>query len=488
MNNSKWIVLKFGGTSVASPARWQTIAEAVRAHRQRENRVLIVCSALSGITNALERLLLEAVQERHEDVLAEIEDRHAALSEALGVEADTWAPHFEELKRLAHGLSLVGRADSVLRARVLAKGELMATRIGAAYLVEAGIDADWADARTMLRAEAEPTASEARRYLSARCAFEPDDALRERLARGADVVITQGFIAGNEEEETVLLGRGGSDASAACLAAKLRAERLEIWTDVPGLFTADPRDVPSARLLRRLDYEEAQELATMGAKVLHPRCIAPVRTQGIPLHLRSTPAPEIEGTLVSGAAPDDGPRVKAISSKSGITLIEMRTLGMWQQVGFLADVFAVFRRHGLSIDLMATSETDVTVSLDPLANALEAGAVEALLEDLGAYCRAEAIGPCAAVSLVGRDIRALLHRLGPVFEVFEEQRVHLVSQAASDLNFSFVVDEEQAPRLVRALHAQLFDAQPAGPLFGPTWHRLAEAPTGAAVPEGVQRS
>lgn len=477
-NTRPWVVLKFGGTSVSTPERWATIADEARQRLDEGLRPLVVCSAVSGVTDAIERLMDEAVRGDHEETLAEIEARHDELAEALGVDGEaTWQGPAEQLRRLALGLSLVERADPALRARGLACGELMSTRIGAAYLDRA-VGATWLDARTLLRAETDPHVGAARRYLSAGCAHAPDAAVQQRLGQEVSGVgVTQGFIASDAAGDTVLLGRGGSDASAAYLAGKLEAARLEIWTDVPGLFTADPRTIPSARLLRHLDYDEAQELATMGAKVLHPRCIAPVRQQQIPLHLRSTPAPSVEGTVVSGEAPSAGPQVKALSTKGGLTLVAMRTLGMWQRVGFLADVFGVFKAHGLSVDLVATSETDVTVSLDPLANVMEDGVVDALLEDLQPYCRAELIHSCTAVSLVGRDIRALLHRLTGVFEVFEEQRVHLLTQAASDLNLTFVVDEEQAPRLVRELHAQLFGAQPEGGAFGLTWRALfAEAP------------
>ena len=151
----------------------------------------------------------------------------------------------------------------------------------------------------------------------------------------------KGFIARNGDGETVLLGRGGSDTSAALFAAKIGAERCEIWTDVPGVYTANPRDIPDARMLRLLGYDEAQEIASSGASVLHPRCLGPVRRHGIPLHVRCTQRPELVGTVVGPNAPDTA-EVKVISARRGITLISMNALGMWQRVGFLADVFACF--------------------------------------------------------------------------------------------------------------------------------------------------
>ncbi len=471
-----WVVLKFGGTSVSTRERWETIARIVRQRIEEGLKPFVVCSALSGISNMLEKLLVEAVRNAHEPVLAGIKERHIELAAALKVDAGKLlSDDFVALSRMALGTSLTGEVSPRLHARVMAMGEIMATKLGAAFLVQEGLAAEWLDAREMLSALEEPEAPEVRRYLSANCLFDPDGDLQERLnSSGAQVFLTQGFIAANNAGETVLLGRGGSDTSAAYFAAKIQAQRLEIWTDVPGMFTANPHQIPSARLLRQLGYNEAQELATMGAKVLHPRCLDPVRKYHIPLHICCTQRPELEGTVITDDIPDSGAQVKAISAKTGLTLITMDTLGMWQQVGFLADVFSVFKRNGLSVDLIATSETNLTVTLDPMTNALKPGVVKALLRDLNAYCKASEITPCAVVSLVGRRLRSILSELTPALEVFEEHQIYLVSQAASDLNLSFVVDEEQADRLVRELHAQLFGDRQPDQLFGSTWRELSE--------------
>jgi bifunctional diaminopimelate decarboxylase / aspartate kinase len=356
----------------------------------------------------------------------------------------------------------------------------MATHIGARYLATQGLEARWMDARTVLRAEPYGASAKAS-VLSAVCSFAPDAPLRERLGRGPAVVVTQGFIASDEEGNTVLLGRGGSDTSAAYLAAKLSAQRLEIWTDVPGMFSANPHSTPSARLLRALHYDEAQEIATSGAKVLHPRCLLPVRLYGIPLHVYATQAPHLEGTVLSAAGGEGGAQVKAVCTKKGITLISLESPGMWHQVGFLADAFQIFKQHGLSVDLVSTSETNVTVSLDPAANTLDNTLVAALVADLSRLCRVQVIGPCASVSLVGRNIRAILHQLGGAFEFFEAQKIHLVSQAANDLNFTFVVDEGQGDRLVEQLHELLIRPVPGDRVLGPTWQQLFAQPAAAAA-------
>lgn len=474
LSRRPWVVLKFGGTSVSSRERWETILQVVHERSNEGFMSFVVCSALSGISNALEELLSSALGGSYDTALEEIKQRHIELGHALEIDAAALlAEDFLDLERLALGASLVGEGSPRLRARIMAMGELMATRLGAAFLNARGTRTHWMDARGFLRSTNGPELSESRRYLSATCDFAPDRDLASYLERHpADLYLTQGFIAGTETGDTVLLGRGGSDTSASYFAAKLQARRLEIWTDVPGMFSANPHEIPSARLLRQLDYEEAQELATMGAKVLHPRCIEPASKYQIPVLVRCTQAPHLDGTTISNTIPDFGAQIKAISAKLGVTLISMTTLGMWQEIGFLADIFTTFKRHGLSIDLVATSETNVTVSLDPVANALNPAEIDALLRDLSAYCSAEQIGPCAVVSLIGRNIRAILHEMGPAFEVFHEQHIHQVSQAASDLNFSFVVDETQAYRLVRKLHANLFGKREPDQLFGLTWREL----------------
>jgi len=468
-----WVVIKLGGTSVSSKANWNRAAAEVRALTAAGKRVLLVQSALSGVTNALEALLEARDADAQAKLLRGIRERHASLGCEMDLAAQLCAalsPYMEQLQRLAGGALLTGEVTPRLKAEVLATGEIMASALSVPYLKGIGIDAHWEDARQLLLAAPQSNQNAAAQYLSAVCEYAPDPGLAARLA--APVALTQGFIARNHRGETVLLGRGGSDTSAAYFAAKLGAERLEIWTDVPGLFSADPRSVPGARLLRQLDYDEAQEIATSGGKVLHPRCIGPARQEGIPIHIRYTPDPALPHSVIGGGDSDPGARVKAVSLRRGVLLVSMETMGMWQQVGFLADAFACFKRHGLSVDLVSTSETCVTASLDSVANAAADDALEALLRDLSTLCRPRLITGCAAVSLVGRHIRANLHRLGPALELFEERRVHMTSQAANDLNLTFVVDEADADRLVQQLHKLLIPAVESDTLFGPTWESL----------------
>ncbi len=438
--------------------------------------MLIVHSALSGVTRGLETLASRALAREHGETLSEIEARHQALAADLGLSSDEYEEVLgsdrRELRELVEGVALVGELTARTRARLLAFGERMATRLGAEHLRRAGVGVTWLDARDLLTSADRGNGSDPAAYLSAECDPSFDPGLVARLSQVEGVPLTQGFTARNSAGETVVLGRGGSDTAAAYFAGKLSAEHLEIWTDVPGMFTADPRVVPSARLLRQLDYREAQEIATTGSKVLHPRCIPALRERGIPIRVHSTAMPDFEGTLIRRGGAEGPAQLKAISCKKSIVLVSMETVGMWQEVGFLAKAFAAFGRCGLSIDLVSTSETNVTVSLDEEANLIEAETLERIEEELSRICRVTIIHTCAAVSLVGRRIRGLLHKLGPALQVFEQQRIHLLSQAASDLNLTVVVDEDQADRLVRLLHAQLIAQAGSPDVFGPSWEEL----------------
>jgi diaminopimelate decarboxylase/aspartate kinase len=475
----RWIVLKFGGTSVSSLESWETIADVVRTRLDQGARPVVVHSALTGVTDLLEILPTRAFEHTHLALLDELDEHHDRLAAELGMASDEVAdllgPDRRELRELAEGLALLREITPRTRARVLAFGERLATRLGAAFLARRGIPVTWVDARDLLVSVEARGGSAASAYLSAECDAAPDPAVAARLSSIEGVPLTQGFVARNAAGETVVLGRGGSDTAAAYIAGKISAERLEIWTDVPGMFTADPRVVPSARLLRQLDYREAQEIATTGSKVLHPRCIPALRDQAVPIHIFSTQSRDVQGTVIRREAEEGPAQVKAISRKRDVVLVSMETVGMWHEVGFLAEAFDVFRRQGLSVDLVSTSETNVTVSLDAGANLLRAEVLDALVEELSRLCRVTVIRPCAAVSLVGRRIRALLHRLGPALEVFEQQRIHLVTQAASDLNLTVVVDEDQADRLVRQLHAQLIAEGGSPEVFGASWERLRAA-------------
>ena len=474
--DSDWVVMKFGGTSVSVAENWSIIADLVRNRLTSGLRPLIVHSALKGVSNALEQLLEQATSADPASTLLALQHQHYELADMLELDGhDILDDSFAELEQLIAGIGLVREVSARVHGKVLALGELLATRIGAAYLNACGIPVRWVDARDFLLTKGSQRQSGNRAYLAATCNDDPDPELSDRLSDGGTVILTQGFIASTPEGETVLLGRGGSDTSAAYFAAKLQARRLEIWTDVPGMFSADPRYVPSARLLAELHYDEAQELASTGSAVLHPRCISPLKRHGIPLFIRCTSEPGMRGTQVSAVTSEIEPQVKGICVRDGLTLISMEGIGMWQEVGFLARAFECFSRNGVSVDLISTSETNVTVSIDSTDRMFEPAVEAALTDDLAALCRVRVIRNCAAISLVGRKIRTILPKLGPALEVFEEERIHMLCQAANDLNLSFVIDSEQAQRLVAKLHASIIRGSDRSSAFGPTWSELFES-------------
>jgi diaminopimelate decarboxylase/aspartate kinase len=471
----RWIVLKFGGTSVSRRHRWNTIGELAKKRADETGgRVLVVVSALSGVTNELtaiadgaadSRERMAALVARHNDFLAELELGAEVLAERLAA-----------LAALLDDPRAAGRPLD-WQAEVLGQGELLSSTIGAAYLRGNGLDFGWMDARQWLHAQPPaPNQTEWSQRLSVNCQWQGDAGFQERFnAQPTRMLISQGFIARHGDGGTAILGRGGSDTSAAYFGALLRASRVEIWTDVPGMFSANPKDVPDARLLTRLDYYEAQEIATTGAKVLHPRSIKPCRDAGVPMAILDTERPHMPGTSIDGSA-EPVPGVKAISRRNGIVLVSMEGIGMWQQVGFLADVFDLFRRHGLSVDLIGSAETNVTVSLDPSENLVSTDVLAALSADLSEICKVKVIVPCAAITLVGRGMRSLLYKLSDVWATFGKERVHMISQSSNDLNLTFVIDEADADGLLPILHDELIDsgAMPVyeEQVFGPRWREI----------------
>jgi len=474
-----WVVMKFGGTSVSSADCWSTICDQAKSHLDDGKHVLVVVSALSGVTNLLSELADGVDEAGRASIQAELAARHQGLMEALDLRPSAeYRRHWDSL------LTVAARAGSkmndVQRASLLAHGELLSSSIGRQALEAAGLDACWQDARESLHTI--PAASD---VLAARCDDESDPVLERRLAGEGTLHITQGFIAAGPDGQTCLLGRGGSDTSAAYFAARLSAGKLEIWTDVPGIFSADPRAVPDARLLRRLSYSEAQELASMGAKVLHPPSIQPARRHDVPIFIKDTNRPTEPGTQIVARPAQEQAQVKGVVSRDNITVITMENPSMWQQAGFLADAFAVFKRHGYSVDLVSTSEATVTVSLDPQVPAhYDQQRMGNFLADLEGLCRVSVHNGCVSISLVGNAIRTILGRLSAALDVFQDRHVHMVTQSANDLNLTLVVDPDHALSLVRKLHQLLIASQAENrPEFGPSWTELARPKNAPELPD-----
>jgi diaminopimelate decarboxylase/aspartate kinase len=464
--------MKFGGTSVAGRPQWETIATLVQNRLDQGQRVLLVCSAIAGVTNLLSAL---AEDPANDTIPHDLLEMHRKLGQALGVNERDWLAQATTLLQETLD-ALSGRAGPPERAALLAVGEWMSTRIGSRFLHQQGLDAGWVDAREALEVVVEAELSPSRQWLSASCAAGADPELQSLWAGLSPVLVTQGFIARSPDGRTSLLGRGGSDTSAALLAGRLQAQALEIWTDVPGLFSADPRLIPSARLLGEVAYAEALEMAASGARVVHPNCIRAAAETLTSLCIRDVNRPGIEGTRI-GSCLDQGNGIKTVTCQENMAVMLLQNLDARRQVGFLAGVFEVFRQRGVSVDLVATSETTTTVAINKSANHLGAPELEGLASDLASRCTVQRYDDCVCVNLVGHGARMALSRLSQALRRFDEKPLLMVSQSANDLCLSLLVLAGDHRELLEAAHAALIPDH-AGGVFGPSWEQIELAGRG----------
>lgn len=475
-----YVVSKFGGTSVASLAGWTTIREVILAHRAEGRRTILVCSAVAGVTNRL-TASIDRISSGEDPTthLDEIRALHAELAAALDIDAKTLLADDEQ--RLRELCSPTTDLAPSVRAEILAHGELMSTRLGAAWLAKCGIGAVRVDARTLLRSVGDSKRAE--RYLSATCAPGRGELLPALNAIDATVIVTQGFIASNDDGETVVLGRGGSDTSGAYFAAGSAADALEIWTDVPGMFTADPRHVKDARLLRRLSFREAEAAGALGAKVLHPRTIEPMRQAGIPIRIRWTAHPEVEGTVITRRRSPRG--AKAVVSRRDLALVTMWRPSSWQPIGFMAKVASRFHAFGLSMDLISSSPSEIRVTIDLAAFPTARADLARLCADLEEVCRPRVMSNVVCVSVVGAGISESMLAAWPRFAPIANAAVHLVTHSANGDHVSFIVDPHVEADLVAAAHAELLARSGDESTFG---GRLSELARGVATRSPISKT
>ena len=440
------IVMKFGGTSVGDVDRIRQVVEIVRGRLDR--RPLVVVSAQAGVTNQLIEMARNAVLR---DVAAgPLRKRLRGLLADVGLPADLLEHELDELASLLKGISLVGDLTPRSLDRMMSFGERCSVRIVAGALTAAGIpavplasyDLGLLTDSTYGRAEVLPSTWD-----------EIPRRVAEKVPEGVVAVVT-GFIAQDADGFLTTLGRGGSDYSAAIFGAALGAEEIEIWTDVDGVMSADPRIVQQARTLDRMSFSEAAELAYYGAKVIHPATIHPAVRRNIPIRVLNTYRPDAAGTLVVPGAPHAPQGVRAIASKSGITLVHVTSLRMLLQHGFMARLFQVFEHHRVVIDMISTSEVSVsltTESSQPL-NAVET--------DLRAFAEVRVEPDKAILCLVGEGLRDVPDLMERVFATLRRESipVRVVSVGASRVNISLLVDHEHEARAVRSLHGEMFGA------------------------------
>lgn len=451
------IVCKFGGTSVGDPAAIRRLAGIVQ--RRLTERPLVVVSALAGATDALLGLARAAAAGDHAALdagLASLLNRHRDTARGLGLDDQLVARLEEEGAALGARLraTLERGADAELLDRMAGQGELWSSRIVAGALTARGLEAEWVDVREVMRTDDQFGRAVPDRDELARRAPELFGPILERGA----VPVTQGFIGATADGRPTTLGRGGSDYTASLLGAALGAERVEIWTDVSGLMTADPRIVPHARRLPLASHHEAAELAAFGAKVLHPATAAPLVDAGIPCVILNSFAPGEPGTvIVSGARPEPvaGSPVRSISCKNGVTVVNVRAPAMLGTTGFLARLFDVFARRGVAVDVLATSEVSVSCTID------DPRPLEDLRRSLEALGEVNIFPNRAIIGVVGIDLRSTRGIPGRIFSAIRGLNIEVISQGASEINVTFVVREEDGPAAVRLLHDEFFGREAA---------------------------
>ncbi len=444
--------MKFGGTSLADAGRIRRVAALVSERAER--RPLVVVSALAGVTNQLVEAaaLAEAGDESALQALLEtIAERHAAVLRELGFDV-TSAPELNaaveleltKLRDFTQGVLLTGECTPRVHDAILARGEMISHRIVAAC-VDGGVPVD---PRRLMRTDDRHGDAMPDRDAIGVLASEQ---LRPHLEAGA-VPVTGGFVGATPKDRLTTLGRGGGDHSATLLGVALGAEEVQIWTDVDGMMSADPRVVPEARPLASVSFQEASELAYFGARVLHPATIRPAVESAVPVRIKNTLRPEAPGTSITARGSDEsGPRVRAVAWKTGITMVSLTSGHMLGAHGFLARVFEVFARHETPVDVVTTSEVSVSLTVERLENL---AAIEAELAELG---RLRVERETALVCLVGCGLLEHPELLGAVLASLEGIPLRMFCLGSSAVNLTLVVDESRAEEAVRRLHARFLE-------------------------------
>ena len=447
--------MKFGGTSVADPDAINRLIGIVRQQQAKtKSTPLVVVSALSGVTDKLVAIAQFAEDGATGKAAAEVAalvERHVAVATAVTsksrptVVADV-RRELEELNGLVHALAVLREVSPRSRDAVHAVGELVSSRIVAAAFADHGIPSSWVDARTVLVTDAEHTAA-------IPDMMETGDRVRDRIApllAEGKVVVLGGFIGATANGVTSTLGRGGSDYSAAIFGACLGVDEIQIWTDVDGMLTADPRIVPQPRLVPQLSFAEASELAYFGAKVLHPSTILPAVAKNIPVRIVNSRRPENTGTLITAdGRPAEG-QLTALACKRDVTVVDITSTRMLMAHGFLRRLFEVFERFKTAVDVVTTSEVSVSVTIDDTRR------LEAILDNLHNFAEASCEREMAIICAVGENLRADPTLFGRAVTALDRIPLRLVSQAASRRNITFVLRDADVPHAMMRLHETFF--------------------------------
>jgi aspartate kinase len=450
------IVVKFGGTSVGDAEAIERATEIVRGRLAR--RPLVVVSALSGTTNTLLAIAEQAEKGQLIGALRGVEGlRERHLGEAAKLLGDTavatdvcadLSVMFDELASLAEALSVLGHLTPRSVDAIASIGERLSSHLVVAVLNARGIRAQLIDAGDVMVTDDQFTRAEPQPELIADAAQR---LLRPLLASGITPVIG-GFVGATSTGITTTLGRGGSDYSAALFGAALRAEAIEIWTDVDGMLTADPRVVEGARLIEQIRFDEASELASFGAKVLHPSTIAPAVRIGIPVYIYNARRPDGCGTRITFDAPRRP--VSAIAGKRDVSLIRIRTPRMLLAHGFLRRIFEIFDEHRTSVDVVATSEVSVSMTID------DATHLDRLLGALTALGDVSVERNRGIVALVGAGLVDSTASMAKALAALDAIKVYMVSLSSGGINLTLLIDGDQVLEAMRRLHVAFFPSEP----------------------------
>ena len=442
------IVMKFGGSSVANADRIRHMAEIVKARLDR--RPVLVLSAMGDTTDhlleagelALKTGVVDAekIEGLHLKTIMEMELGDMALRAVR--------PLIDELKNLLMGISLIRELTGRTKDYLVSFGERLSVRIAAAYFATQGIKAQALDAWDA------GFVSDSN-FTSAELIEESWKLIPAKLLASASeglLQIVTGFIAKDENGNITTLGRGGSDLTATAIAASCGAEEAQVWKDVDGILTADPRIVKNARPVEAVTYEAASELAYYGSQVLHPRAMQPCMKTGTPVLVKNSYNPDAPGTRIVPSLGAKTSPILTLTSRKNVTLVDIVSLRMLGQYGFLAEVFSCFARHSISVDMVATSEVSISVTLDTSYD------LSALKNDLAKIASVEIKTGMAIVTIIS-DVRRSSEILARSFRTCQHLgvQVQMVSQGASKVNISFIVDDKEAAEVVKALHMDFFE-------------------------------
>jgi aspartate kinase len=447
--SNQFIVAKFGGTSVADFAAMSRCADIVLADPSIR---LVVVSASSGVTNLLVAITKEDIIEGRFAHYTGIERITYAVLEKLQQQAAVGAAIEQLLLELK---TLIGRTVAFTDSEkdlVQSFGERLSSVLFAQVLAERGAAVSSFDVRQVLRTDS--------RFGKGEPQVDQITALTQQYLApllNSQIIVTQGFIGADSANQTTTLGRGGSDYSAAILGEAIGAKVVQIWTDVVGIFTTDPRLTPDARCIPEISFDEAAEMATFGAKVLHPATLIPAMRQNIPVFVGSSREPEAGGTWISKQV-DARPSYRAIALRKNQTLITVKSPAMLHAAGFLTRVFAILSQHQISVDLVTTSEISVALTLDDAPGSAFGTAIEPALAALREFSEVTVEQGLSLVAVIGNHLHSTRGITGSLFQALEQINMRLICHGASRHNLCFLVQDNEAPGVVKELHQALFQA------------------------------